>query len=290
MRQVREAVSYIPVVIFALLAAGLFILLYRAWIGEESSAFVTAAASFVLAVVTIHYAWQAQRSNRYTEKTLDEMRLDRAKEGKILVIAHGIDPIRQQLEGHKQSWNLKDSDREPVPNLGSGSPQNPGWTTRRDIDDSSYSSFSDDIDRYLALISDYMEIWDDVHAQLTAEIHTEYKEELNSILPETPQGETEPLAERFANSVLKGTPLRISGAEEVAEDIYQESFHYRENHTEQIDSLWSLIEEIDALNVRIYGKLGEAREDIKSTYNITEFEIRNMKKESNLGPTRVGGY
>lgn len=290
MRQVRKAVSYISVVIFALLAAGLFILLYRAWIGEESSAFVTAAASFVLAVVTIHYAWQAQRSNRYTEKTLDEMRLDRAKQGKILVIAHGIDPIRQQLEGHKQSWDLEDSHREPVPNLEAGSPLNPDWTTRRDIDDSSYSSFSDDIDQYLVLISDYMEIWDDLHAQLTAEIHSEYEKELSSILPETPQGETEPLAERFANSVLKGTPLRIRGAEEVAEDIYQESFHYRENHTEQIDSLWSLIEEIDALNVRIYGKLGEAREDIKGTYNITEFEIRNMKKESNLGPTRVGGY
>lgn len=84
MRFLNRIAAYLPLIFFILLFGGLAWLLWQAWQGVVQNPFVSAAASFVLVAVTVYYAWQLRKSADRTAETLDEMKKDRAKRGKVL--------------------------------------------------------------------------------------------------------------------------------------------------------------------------------------------------------------
>lgn len=118
MADIKKAFSYLLIAALILLWVSLIWLLWKAYQGDISVPLVSAASSFALVTVTIYYAWQSRRSVQSTEATLDEMRKDRQKHGKILTIAFGIDAIKSDLDRYREKW--ESLDEGSCPQLGHG--------------------------------------------------------------------------------------------------------------------------------------------------------------------------
>lgn len=256
-------------------------LIFPALLGYLSSAFVTAVATTVLVLVTIYYAWQTRESTKLTQDSLEETQKDRAKPGKVLAIAFGIDPILDDLRANKRRLESEEENGSPLYSLNRW--EKPDWAVISDIEaSSSYSDFLTDIEEYTDEIREYQEVWIDLKDEMSSELLDGFGDELETIAEDRanpPQKE----ADLYINDALSYTGMCLE-PEDANEKLNQEAMKIRESEDfeNELESLESLNEELRTLNLRIGEGLENVRSEYKKEYGIAEHEIKMTSETSEL--------
>lgn len=287
MPTVQKLRSNVAIVLFAILVVLLACLLYLSWAGAVSAALVTAAASLVLAIVTMYHARNAGKNAQHMEKSVEQMRKDRAKPGKILVIGFGIDPQFEALNSDVDEWTFDSDENGHLPRLsGSGHPVSEELI-KRDLDDSSYPEFSPDIDCYYSLLHNYKNKWTELHDCLTEDILSAWGDELTALYEDKSEEYRCQVTKDIAFWILRRTKELPSDLEE-AEEIYWSASELRDDYADKIDELLWILDELKELNDHIRENLKRVREEFKRSHEITEFEIEAAKEESVITSFSVG--
>lgn len=286
----RKALSYVPLVFFLCLLIVVGGLLWRAYQGDASYQLVSSLSTFALVAITIFYAWQLRKNAENTAKTLDEMQKDRAKHGKILTIAYGIDPICEELDSYYEEWTRPDEGYYPELKQRW---QIPDDAFISDIEEQ-YPEFSEDFKEFTSIVNRYESEWVDLHEHLQCFLLEEADEPLEvfSIYKDGPhERESKKNTQRMASYALNpdghhGIDDMLIGntREKVWEEIKDEVVSLREEteFEDEFKVLQKHFEKLKGKNQFISRELKEARDNLKTEYGITDLEIEEVKKESPL--------
>jgi len=247
---------------------------------EQSKASIV--SSFTLVVVTAVYAYQTAKSVEYTEDSLDEMRRDRKKPGSILIIAYGIDPLKDELERRNEKWE-EHAEKASLPSV--DELEMPDEEFLSDLD-SQYPGVTEMFRDYVRENRVYGIKWDRLYEELEQEILEEYVDLLHQFV-DNEQREEEQLemyADIFATNILEMSGMRRGHTEEWSK-VRDELLDLRRMEFEDEDGLDGLAEQfekLELLNQSLINSLIEVRKEFKSEYGITDLEIEEAKQESIL--------
>jgi len=247
---------------------------------EQSKASIV--SSFTLVVVTAVYAYQTAKSVEYTEDSLDEMRRDRKKPGSILIIAYGIDPLKDELERRNEKWE-EHAEKASLPSV--DELEMPDEEFLSDLD-SQYPGVTEMFRDYVRENRVYGIKWDRLYEELEQEILEEYVDLLHQFV-DNEQREEEQLemyADIFATNILEMSGMRRGHTEEWSK-VRDELLDLRRMEFEDDDGLDGLAEQfekLELLNQSLINSLIEVRKEFKSEYGITDLEIEEAKQESIL--------
>lgn len=266
-----------PFFVFLALTGGVAWLFYQAILEIIQTAIVTAAATGVLVLVTSYYTWQAQLNAEYTEETLEEMRKDREKEGRILTIAFGIDPVRKELDGRRDDWNQAIGENEDGLPVIEGRWTLPDEEFLNDISEA-YESVESDLRVFIRMISSYQDDREVVHVDLRSEIRERFQND-NSTEDVPP--------EIMANYLLnpEGTYGYSEAWENLRDDLNQIRLETLEENT--LTELRDSFQEIRSRSESLSDELGTARKEFKKTYSITDLEVEETVEQSELSPAQI---
>ena len=272
--------TYIPIITLVGLFGGLCWLLWEAQRGKFEYQFVSLVTSLVIVAVTIYYAWQLRKSADRTADTLDEMQKDRAKHGKILTIAFGINPLLADLRKDNHSLESNDGDSVELPFLQDW--QKPDWAVKSDINQSeSYPDFDEDIEIFINDISNYKKGWRDVRERLAENLLEECKNELE-LITEDGGHSLQSAADQYAQAALSCSQMYLEPSK-VNQQITEKASKLRTNQLEKdVCELESQVKEIHSRNRVIGKRLEQVKKEYKEEYGISEHEIKEVAKESPL--------
>jgi hypothetical protein len=247
---------------------------------EQSKASIV--SSFTLVVVTAVYAYQTAKSVEYTEDSLDEMRREREKPGSVLIIAYGIDPLKDELERRNERWE-EHAEKASLPSV--DELEMPDEEFLSDLD-SQYPGVTEMFRDYVRENRVYGIKWDRLYEELEQEILEENVDLLQQFV-DNEQREEEQLemyADIFATNILEMSGMRRGHSEEWSK-VRDELLNLRRMEFEEEDGLDGLAEQfekVETLNQSLINNLIEVRKEFKSEYGITDLEIEEAKQESIL--------
>lgn len=264
-------------------------LLREAAHGRVPPQLVTAAATFVLVAGTIYYAWQARKSTDQTEKTLEQMEMDRKKPGKILVIAFGIDPVLNELRTFQAYWERIHEEIKVGQVPGMDLVKIPDHIFVQDIDEH-VNGFENRLERYVEYVTVYRDGRDELVSDMQDYIIENYAEIPDGSSADIHNAE---LSIRLFAQRLLSKPENEPRSEYLEEEgVWNEALEDLspvEEHSEfgpQMDDVTKSLDGLDELIDDLIDDLESAKEDIRETYNITRMEIQEAKNTTDLaGPT-----
>lgn len=263
------------IIVLAILVIGVIL-------GDFEQSKASIVSSFTLVVVTAVYAYQTAKSVEYTEDSLDEMRREREKPGSVLIIAYGIDPLKDELERRNERWE-EHAEKASLPSV--DELEMPDEEFLSDLD-SQYPGVTEMFRDYVRENRVYGIKWDRLYEELEQEILEEYVNLLQQFV-DNEQREEEQLemyADIFATNILEMSGMRRGHSEEWSK-VRDELLDLRRMEFEDEDGLDGLAEQferVETLNQSLINNLIEVRKEFKSEYGITDLEIEEAKQESIL--------
>lgn len=276
--------QHLPIAFFVALFGWLSWLLWRASKGDIQNPFVSAAASFTLVAVTIYYAWQSRKSAQHTQETLVQMRKDREKRGKSLMIGFGIDPLSEELKAYKSylEKTRKELDMEHL--LPIDGVRKPDHVVVADIDDQ-VNGFEDRLEQLVDSVRSYqserkqlLQNMVDYATENIIEIPTETEAEIHNV---------ELGLQLYFQKMIKGSKPEPRDAidDKTKWEKLENEFYPPQDHPRFGQAISDTIEDLDGvvgLVCNLNQDLKIARKDIKKEYQITEVEIQDTKQDSQL--------
>lgn len=287
MEALRKRLQYAPVAVLAALAIALLFLLYFAFRGKLSTGLANAAASLILVIVTIYYAYQAKQNADFMEESVKQMEKDRAKRGHVLAIAFGIDEILDKLEKNANRGDVDSPNRPPLPKFGHYTGSRRDGPVERDIR-KAYKGFPDEIERHRAKLRKYSRERGELKERMRDEIYSRAGDEFVELLGQRGESTDRELAKNIAEWTLRGHRDSVSDADEAAQTVYQLGLEVRKEEQDTVEELRSLREQVRESRENLVEELQAVRSDWRQEYGISEFEIKKAKKEHDLGPIEVG--